>query len=1212
MAGFLRRKKQDSVPPPSAVRTPSPPVNNAPPPLFARFATTRPPVSQRVVSSPMALVSAPRRDQAPKMTNGGGPRDGVQQQQREDAKQTRYTPAYAQGNPSDPSNSAPASASNGNEHAYGTPAQNRNSTPPTRTQPLPATNPPPSPRRLSRVPAADKPLPTIQPQDYNRDPLGSTPPQSSLPANRRASTRGLPPQTSAAPQNRVHERVMGVPAQQPPFSPDPSPRKPTRAVSSASPGLSTRPPPPSNQPPSARPNAPPGSPQNPPRYPKEHPRQDLRHKLSDAGTGPPAIPVPTSVPRQGAPGQWVPDGGVPPAASTSYQDPDASFTLPTSKPSASVINSEPTPPLLPPESATNMGATISSFEVQSFHPGDSFKINTGLLPAQQITTNNYAKPKRKPSSPVRGKPLIFAAMATVEAPPSEKAEYDPYGNYSAYPTPPTEVVKMPPRYLKGEEEGPSDLGFSRTAMDSWQQQQQSRSEERRTPLMNGNTSLPHVNGGHHVNGGQTPRMNGNTQLPPQLPPQPQTPQRGPARSPSSNSLSSSSRHTLGSGSFDTHPSTPHAPRTLVKARPTTPQRKQSSALQQPPQRTSPVVEREREPAADMAQGLRASTLMLDDDPFAKVEGVQMLKPSARDETATPPPLPPPPLDLPPPPVASVADPDEQDPSTPRPEAGFDVAPPHHVMHTTPPQKAAIHTYHGNASAPPSPVTPEEYRYARSRRRGDHLEKAPPPAVAGIEVRETRMPGPFPLAAFVTNPQLLSALLVYLSFYDWCILSAVTKDIRMRLVQTAELREEALERYLRTVGYSRWAWSDADPLELSLLDLHDYMRGVCIPTHEYARAAETYVQSFNVPPAARDPAHLIVARNLTASTRAYSRIILRLRAQAEREARDSAASKAAHPPTAATRIPAYGYASSRSSPSRASSRAPSPNSSFSHGHSQHQLQARPSAGTAFRSPLFRVKRAPLLRVFVPSPDGDWLSDKSVVECEAELKRAGVLGLLRMGDVVWDVAVGDEGNVGRLVWDGSYLIDLDYKYSAVGDLPQYLPTLAFPPSYFHRVIRTGPSSTNPIVHMDISPWGQEIEANLQLLQDRVRTETPQGAYHNVVRWVHRSSFVIRAPAKPRMSTGRARPQSPRIPIPESSGLFVDPGWYGTIVVETEGTNEALADLQDRCPGAFPPRAGGPPTVVLKEAKDAKKVFKILREKSRPGEIWIRAVGPKERLF
>lgn len=196
-----------------------------------------------------------------------------------------------------------------------------------------------------------------------------------------------------------------------------------------------------------------------------------------------------------------------------------------------------------------------------------------------------------------------------------------------------------------------------------------------------------------------------------------------------------------------------------------------------------------------------------------------------------------------------------------------------------------------------------------------------------------------------------------------------------------------------------------------------MRGVSVPTHEYARVAETYVQSFSIPPDDRDPAHLSAARNLTMSTRAYTRVVLRLRAQAEREAADAAAAKAANPPAPSKkRITSNGYASSRSSPSRTSSRAPSPNS----GHSQPNHASAPAVGTAFRSPLFRVKRAPLLRVFVPSPDGDWLSDKSVLECEAELKRAGVLKLLRMGDVVWDIAVGDEGNVGRLVWDGSYLI------------------------------------------------------------------------------------------------------------------------------------------------------------------------------------------------
>ena len=32
-----------------------------------------------------------------------------------------------------------------------------------------------------------------------------------------------------------------------------------------------------------------------------------------------------------------------------------------------------------------------------------------------------------------------------------------------------------------------------------------------------------------------------------------------------------------------------------------------------------------------------------------------------------------------------------------------------------------------------------------------------------------------------------------------------------------------------------------------------------------------------------------------------------------------------------------------------------------------------------------------------------------------------------------------------------------------------------------------TSNPVVHMDISLWGEEIAANLQLLQDRVKTET-----------------------------------------------------------------------------------------------------------------------------
>lgn len=93
---------------------------------------------------------------------------------------------------------------------------------------------------------------------------------------------------------------------------------------------------------------------------------------------------------------------------------------------------------------------------------------------------------------------------------------------------------------------------------------------------------------------------------------------------------------------------------------------------------------------------------------------------------------------------------------------------------------------------------------------------------------------------------------------------------------------------------------------------------------------------------------------------------------------------------------------------------------------------------------------------------------------------------------------------------------------------------------------------------------------------------------MRWVHRSSFQLRP----------IRGQQPGavnlIPIPNSDNLFVDSGWYGTIVVETEGTNEALADLQDRCGlGAFPPR----PQVHAKPTPaqiENRIVFRILRER------------------
>ncbi|KAI0343840.1 hypothetical protein BDW22DRAFT_1328268 [Trametopsis cervina] len=395
-----------------------------------------------------------------------------------------------------------------------------------------------------------------------------------------------------------------------------------------------------------------------------------------------------------------------------------------------------------------------------------------------------------------------------------------------------------------------------------------------------------------------------------------------------------------------------------------------------------------------------------------------------------------------------------------------------------------------------------------------------------------------------------------------------------------------------------------------------MRGVSIPIHQYSTTAIGYLQ----PHSQVRPQTM---QEMTFACRAFTRVVLRLRVQAEMEAMRSAQSSKqptngmSRPRTLSSSAVSHRAPSKWSSQtsisvnmSRPGSRAPSPSPS-SQGITRYNSSATAAnvpGSVPFHSPLFRLRRAPLLHVFVPSPDGDWLSDASILECEAELKRAGVTHLLRAGDVVWDVAVGDEANIGRLVWDGNYLIDLDFTYSSVGDAPRYLPTLAFPPSYFHRVIRTM-GTGNPIVRIDISPWADQIHANMQLIQDKMRTDTPQGGRHMVVRWVHRSSFAIRPP--PGSKSIRLPMPSTAGPGPSPTGAWiVDPGWFGTVVVETEGTNEGLADLKARCRPVMPQR--GPVSPEQAHWEERRLVYRILRERSRPGEICIRVVDEKERII
>ncbi|EDR00457.1 uncharacterized protein LACBIDRAFT_313353 [Laccaria bicolor S238N-H82] len=89
----------------------------------------------------------------------------------------------------------------------------------------------------------------------------------------------------------------------------------------------------------------------------------------------------------------------------------------------------------------------------------------------------------------------------------------------------------------------------------------------------------------------------------------------------------------------------------------------------------------------------------------------------------------------------------------------------------------------------------------------------------------------------------------------------------------------------------------------------------------------------------------------------------------------------------------------------------------------------------------------------------------------------------------------------------------------------------------------SVNNLILHINISPWGEGIAANLLLLRDQIRTETC-------------ISFGL-------LSADEALAHTTRCLFSTNTHP-----WYGTIVVEMEGTNEALAVLQEWCgPGVFP---------------------------------------------
>ncbi len=168
---------------------------------------------------------------------------------------------------------------------------------------------------------------------------------------------------------------------------------------------------------------------------------------------------------------------------------------------------------------------------------------------------------------------------------------------------------------------------------------------------------------------------------------------------------------------------------------------------------------------------------LDDDPFARVEGVKMLKPSSSQ--------------------GSRNKSRDNVPSFYTRSTMVDGA---DVAFLSPTQQ--------KESGSPKPIS------FATNRPTDRKERSQPFLLDPMFVKRDP-PEPATMTRLLLDGQVLACLLEFLSFYEWCTMLSLSKDIRSTIVRTPALREAALERFLKTVGYSRWEWDDQDPLSLSL-------------------------------------------------------------------------------------------------------------------------------------------------------------------------------------------------------------------------------------------------------------------------------------------------------------------------------------------------------------------------------------------------------------
>ncbi|CAO1627261.1 unnamed protein product [Sympodiomycopsis kandeliae] len=515
----------------------------------------------------------------------------------------------------------------------------------------------------------------------------------------------------------------------------------------------------------------------------------------------------------------------------------------------------------------------------------------------------------------------------------------------------------------------------------------------------------------------------------------------------------------------------------------------------------------------------------------------------------------------------------------------------------------------------------------------------------------------------TTPDVLSRIISHLDCADLKALRQSCKEVRFALDHLAG-RELILRQFLNQVGYRTWKFvptdptpnattsspkkaptdqghhlAEQDPLPLSFGDVEAFLLSPELSL-EYAQVAYDWLRM----PQDMDSR---VPRLARASTRAYSRVLSRLRCQpvfsiprpVARTPSPIASPRCTTPnkhlsssltveQARSNALDTLGGTLSPASPSTPGAHGAGHSSMFllSPALTSPQISNINSRSFNNNGPMttqipspWKPGRAALFRVWVPCRDGVWLSDEEIARCERELFLAGVWSFLKRGDIVWNVAMGDHGNAGKLIFDGKYLRDLSYAFDRMGHLPSWQNMFLLAPGYYHNIIRS--STPNPVIYLDILPWREEVVSSLRLVQDQVESVSAAGSRYRIAKWLYRSVAHV---------------QSGQI-ISDVGLQCCDENWAGKIVFETEGTSEHAKEFLVRCAGptASPQAKAKLLAMVLGNAGAsqmntgmnvlknpathdhtgrrvmAHTPFAVIRERSRPGLIWLRPVMERERL-